>query len=214
MKSTSPSLRGLAAMAIMASFAVFSPRSIAGDNLIENGNFESGLEGWEIFIGPEFKDAGAVATAETTQESAHDSTTAAVIKTDLPIRYGLSTQRKYLIPVEAGGKYRISGWVKLADGAEAQPGRAAIYIRLGLMQDQTKATQDPQGNIHVGLNGQVVRTPDWNRLITAKLPFDWTKIESEVEIPDGHSYVAIGLFVDRIKGAAYWDDIVLEKVSD
>lgn len=207
-------MRSLAAVAILVLFAIFPPMILAGDNLIENGNFESGLDGWELFIGPEFKDAGAVATAETTREVAHDSTTAAVIKTDLPIRYGLSTQRKYLIPVDAGGKYRISGWVRLADGAEAEPGRAAIYIRLGLMQDQTKPTQDPQGNIHVGLNGQVVRTPEWNQLITAKLPFDWTKIESEVVIPDGHSYVAIGLFVDRIKGTAYWDDIVLEKVSD
>lgn len=207
-------MSGLAASAAAIFLLAVCPSGVAGDNLIENGNFESGLDGWELFIGPEFKDAGAVATVSTTQEVAHDSTTSAVVKTDLPIRYGLSTQRKYLIPVDAGGKYRISGWVKLADGAEAQPGRAAIYIRLGLMQDQTKPTQDPLGNIHVGLNGQVVRTPDWNRLITAKLPFDWTKIESEVEIPDGHSYVAIGLFVDRIKGTAYWDDIVLEKVSD
>lgn len=214
MKSLLPPLRGIAALALPVLFLTINPQAMAGDNLIENGNFESGLDGWELFIGPEFKDAGAVAEMDTTREVTHDSTTAAVVKTDLPIRYGLSTQRKYLVPVDAGGKYRISGWVKLAEGAEAQPGRAAIYIRLGLMQDQTKPTQDPQGNIHVGLGGQVVRTPEWNRLITTKLPFDWTKIESEVEIPDGHSYVAIGLFVDRIKGTAYWDDIVLEKVSD
>lgn len=214
MKSTVPPLRGIAALVLMASFALVCPKSLAADNLVENGDFESGLDGWELFIGPEFKDAGAVATAETTREAAHESTAAAEVKTDLPIRYGISTTRKYLIPVEAGAKYRISGWVKLADGAEAQPGRAAIYIRLGLMQDQNKPTQDPQGNIHVGLKGQVVRTPDWNQLIITKLPFDWTTIESEVEIPDGHSYVAIGLFVDRIKGTAYWDDIVLEKVSN
>ena len=63
MKSTVPPLRGIAALVLMASFALVCPKSLAADNLVENGDFESGLDGWELFIGPEFKDAGAVATA-------------------------------------------------------------------------------------------------------------------------------------------------------
>ena len=67
MKSLLPPLRGIAALALPVLFLTISPRAMAGDNLIENGNFESGLDGWELFIGPEFKDAGAVAEMETTR---------------------------------------------------------------------------------------------------------------------------------------------------
>jgi hypothetical protein len=185
----------------------------AADNLLANGNFESDLNGWELFIGPEFREVGANATAEAKLDSGSNGSAAAVLTTDIPIRYGLTATRKDLIAVDAGARYKISGKVKVAEDAELRAARAAIYIRLALMESPTKPTQDPKGNIHVGLNGQVVRTPDWTQLISSEVTNDWQTIEAEVEIPDGQSFVAVGLFSDHVKGTVYWDDIVLEKIQ-
>lgn len=184
------------------------------ENLAPDAGFESSMDGWEIFIGPEHRESGAVTETKVVEDVVHEGSGAAQMTTDIPIRYAISTSPKVLIPVDAGERYRISGWVKFSDDAKPQPGRATVYIRLALMEGPKQPSQDPLGNIHVGLKGEVARTPDVNKLISAEVPKEWHKIDAVVEIPPGQTYVSIGLFVDRIKGTATWDDIVLEKVDN
>jgi len=183
------------------------------ENLAPDAGFESSMDGWEIFIGPEHRESGAVTETEIAEDVMHEGRGAAQMTSDLPIRYALSTSPKLLIPVDAGDRYRISGWVKFSDDAKPQAGRANVYIRLALMEGPKQPTQTPLGNIHIGMKGEVARTPDVQKLIIQDVPNEWQKIEAVVEIPEGQAYVSIGLFVDRITGTAYWDEIILEKVD-
>jgi len=184
-----------------------------GTNVVPNGDFAAGTDGWELFIGPEFKDTGAVADLSVTPGAGPNGQAAGTMTTDVPIRYSISTVRANVVPVDAGAKYKVTAWVKVAEGAEATPGRAAIYVRLALVDSANKPTQDPLGNIHIGLKDQVVRTPQANQLVTSDLPFEWQKIQAEVEIPEDTASVVVGLFADRIKGTAYWSDVSLEKIE-
>lgn len=187
--------------------------SALADNLIPNPGFESGMDGWEVFLGPEFRSTGAVYEGKVQEGVFHEGSAAVALNTDVPIRYGISSTAKNPIPVDGGARYKVTGWVKFSDDAVLQPNRGSVYLRLALLDAPGHATEDPLGNIHIGLDGKVARTPDVAKLVCHEIPRDWQKIEAVVDIPEGQNYVVMGLFADRISGTAYWDDISLERVE-
>lgn len=204
-----PRLAVLLAFAMLAVSAAFA----GAQNLAPNPGFEAGLAGWELVVGPESRGVGAVTEAKAAADAPHGGQASARMNTDVRIRYTLSTDGKAPIPVVPGQRYRVGAWVKVAPDAVLQPGQALVYLRLALMEAPGQSTRDPRGNLHVGLAGTMARTADLPKLAGADLPGEWRKIEGVVEIPPGQAFVAIGLFVERVVGAVYWDDVVLEGVD-
>jgi len=197
---------------LIRSLALFATVSVApfvyADNPLPNPGFELGQDGWASFVPPAH--AGAKVQWIIANEDPHSGAACAVMKSDEPVRWALSSKRS--VQVLPGEKYRIQGWVEFAKDVKIEQGNPGAYIRVTLLEALGKSATDPLGNIHVGLAG-VARNPSVSKLFVPQLPSGWQKIDAVVEIPANISSVAIALFSHGITGAISWDDVSFELVD-
>jgi hypothetical protein len=187
---------------------VLSIACLRADNLVPNPGFESGDDGWQIFVPAASKEASPGFLVVS--ENPHTGANCAKLSATAPDRYAISS--KSSIPVTAGEKYRLSAWVRFSDSVPTQPGAPAAYIRAGLFASPTEDNPDPKGHMHIGLDGTMARNTEVGKLAVSKLPVSWQKIEGVIEIPQGVTLLGVSLFVHGFAGSVYWDDVSVEKV--
>ena len=191
-------------LALFATF--FAAPILHAENLVQNPGFESGQDGWVSFVPPAHEGA-KVQWIVANNEDPHSGTACAMMKSEEPVRWALSSKRSY--QVLPGEKYRIQGWFKFSKDTKIEQGAPGAYVRLTLGQSIT----DPLGNnIYIGLAG-VARNPSVGKLFVPQLPAGWQKIEAVIEIPANTSSVDFALFSHGVTGAISWDDVSFELVD-
>ncbi|MFZ4776063.1 MAG: hypothetical protein ACOYM3_11895 [Terrimicrobiaceae bacterium] len=195
-------------LALLASISI-AP-ILRAENHVQNPGFEDGIEGWRLFLPPPHEGANVQWTA--VNDDPHSGAACLSMTIDEPIRCAIPTKRSF--KVLPGEKYRVQAWVKFAKDARIEPGNPGAYIRATLFEDRGQSTTDPLGNIHIGLNGDVARSPSTGQLNVQQLPAGWQKIEAVIEIPANDTEsLDVALFSQGVTGTVFWDDVAFELVD-
>ena len=207
----SPSLFRLPALIAVCAWMIPAcfPGIVRADNLISNPGFESGTNGWDLFVPGESRDKKC--SFLLSGSTVHSGSACAEISSEDFARFGITSQSP--IPVNPGGRYRVSAWVKATPGSEVKAKTTGFFFRFELNHGNRNAFGNPL--IFIGLNGKVAVSPDGDRTpLATALPTEWTKMEAVVEIPaEGVDNMRLVVFGGYTKGSIFIDDISVEKVS-
>ena len=182
---------------------------VHAENLLPNPGFESGQEGWGLFIPAD--DTGAPVEFSVTKDDPHSGAASGVLKIEEPRRYGITCQKSF--PVSPGEKYRLQAWVKFSKDARLEKNFPAAYIRATVSDAARLELPDGLGHIHIGLAGEVARSPSVAKLAVPGLPSGWRKIDAVIEIPPDTAYLGFTLFDHGVVGTVFWDDVLFELVD-
>jgi len=184
------------------------------DGLVKNPGFETGEEGWNLFLPAEEVGTEAVKWAILGKsEFSHEGQSVAALTGTDPIRWGISGTS---FKVSEGQKYRISAWVKFDQDAQIlDKAKVHAYVRATMLD---ASGQDVEGNdfghFHIGLSGDVAGNMKVDKLRLPELPMEWRKIEGVIQIMPGVSKLNMTLFINGVIGTAYWDDLSIEEMPD
>ena len=196
---------------LLAGLTIFAVSMIArADNLAPNLGFEDGNAGWVLFVPPAYQ--GVRPEWMPTSAESHSGTASAELKSSGQERWGIGFAKR--VPVKPGGKYRVSAWVKFAQGAQLSPPAPAAYLRVALYTADNQDAGGRLGHIHVGLGGVAVRSSALARLAVGELPTGWSKLEQIIEIPPDTELISCNVFVQGVAGSVFVDDFAFESVSD
>ena len=174
----------------------------AGDNLVPNGDFESGTTGWGLFVPAESQGKNCQFTI--VQENPHGGTSCAKLQSDDFARYAVGVKP---FPVTTGGHYRVTAWVRGDPRTQVNKGAAGFVLRLTL--HYTIGAGANNFNIVLGNKVNLGHSPPKS----GPLPTTWTKTEVVVEIPPDVDTAGCDVFVHYAKGAVYLDDVSVVKVD-
>lgn len=156
----------------------------AGANMIENGGFENGLQGWWTSHSWYEKPPGAgLSEAKVAEGEGRDGS--AALKLIGGGKRGLAMAVKPAYP----GRYHFSGWIKCENIAAGQAGVLAEWI---------------------AGDGKWLRG-DWAVQVTGTA--DWQRFEADLEAPPGTRRVHLDLLTtEPNEGIVWFDDILMERV--
>ncbi len=176
--------------------------TVRADNLVSNSGFESNQSGWELFVPVDSKEKNC--RDSITAEAPHSGTSCLKMEAGDFARFAVGTKS---IRVAMGERYRVVAWVR--GSAETRPGTAGFAIRLTLL-DHGKDT--PGGHLFIGLDDKVCHGPA--PVLSRAIPGEWSRIEAVVQIPEGVDSMGPSFFFWEAKGAAFIDDVSIEKVGE
>lgn len=179
------------------------------ENQIDNPGFESGGDGWTLFLP---KDENQ--TLSIVQEEPHSGANCARTFSPTVSRYALKVDG-FKVAVTPGQRLKVSAWVRFGDDAVLAEPQPAAYIRLQLRNKDGHEIADPLLHFHICLDGTAARSPvmwGWKKNIKT-LPQGWQHLEGVVEIPDGVTTLVPEFFVHGVSGSVFWDDLSLSEVD-
>ena len=167
-----------------------------GKNLIANASFEVGDTypgGWEKRIGARQEGEEAFSSLSLDTSVAHSGKRSLHLTGDVKTTQWYTVE-SFLVPVQAGQPYRVSGWIK-TEGVQPhgeQYSNSNLYVQFG----------DSERNvIRIG-RSQVVAT---QRVTGTR---DWTEVERVVTAPAGAAFARVGCVL-TCSGRAWFDDLGL-----
>lgn len=156
----------------------------AASNILVNGSFDGGLEGWETW------------TPRGNPEIRYDETVYRSAPGSIRVEGFAPNDRAALVQrpaVEAGKWYTISAWVK----TENVSGDAVrLRVQFNLATDPTQKTRE-----HLILG----------RLGGSR---DWTLLQETFQVPPGTGTLIVEPFLDSGQGVVWWDDVSLIAVEE
>jgi len=186
----------------MAGLALMLISARADDNLIPNGDFESGATGWGLFIPAESQAKGCQFTV--VQDNPHAGMSCAKLQSNDFARYALGS---HPFPVTAGDHYRVTAWVRADPQTQVSKGQGGFVLRLTLHRSSGVGAN----NFNLVLGDKISLSN--NPPPSAPLPTTWTEVEAVVEIPANVDSLGCDVFVHYAKGPVYLDDISIVKVD-
>jgi hypothetical protein len=171
--------------AIFTIFA-FAVTGWSGENLLENASFEQGDKSPEKWVRYLISSDQAVYGEEAARSGKRG-----VGVTSTTHKYGGGWNYEKIIPVVAGEKYCLSGWIK--------------------------SNSWGGNNISIAWFGVKDGRPRWK--LTNRSKFvngrkDWTRVKLNVTVPQGVKFAKITVGRKwKAEGSVYFDDICLEKIS-
>lgn len=186
-----------AALAQQEADAGASPDLRWGPNLLDNGDFEEGLEGWHERLGAIQPGAETFSLLATDFGVFHSGGVSLRLQGDIGTTRW-RTAESFPIDVVPGRQYSVSGWLKTADIEKEgeQWFNANLYVQF----------LDPRGAM-VPIGVQPVRG-------TRKLrgTNDWTEVILQVKAPDNAAAVRVGAAL-TCSGTMWVDDVTLRQAS-
>jgi len=197
---------------LSAGFGIAAP---SAENLIQNPDFESGTDGWIMFVPQSARESGC--KFEIGRTGAHSGESYAALSSEDFARFALGAKKT--ISVTPKERYRFTMWVRAESGAEVKIRTQGVIIRFVLRHGKTDIPGVPA--IFVGLNGNVAyqlmaRGGSLAGVSTAALPSEWKKVEAVFDIPEINGDVDtmdFGIFGQDTKGLFCLDSMTLEKVD-
>ena len=178
----------------------------AADSLISNGGFESGTNGWSLFVPDESQDKGChfdvVNNAPHTGKSCLRMSRRTTPVTAVAFNF---------IPKAETG--RALSRLRMGEG---RPGGACAAENAGLCHPPlftTEVYDADGGHLFIGPGNRVARNMPADPVAKTTLPTTWTQIDAVVEIPPGVDAIGPALFSWWSKGPIYADDFSIEKVD-
>ena len=174
----------------------------AQENLLPDGDFETGKGGWNIFVPAESQGKGC--QFNLVPDNPHGGTSCAQLESTDFARYAMGAKP---IPVAAGDHYRVTAWVRGDEQTQVKKGEPGFVLRLTLHS----AAGAGANNFNVVLGNAVSLGNAAPK--SAPLSPTWTKTEVVIVIPSNVNALGCDAFVHYAKGALYLDDISIEKVD-
>lgn len=189
--------------------------SARAQNLLSNGDFESGRTSWAIFIPKESE--GADCDFEVVKEGPRGGEQCVELRGTSPVRWAISSYVKKNLMPSPGERLRVSAWVKAGKDFQSVPGTPGFAIRVSMFS----AEQGPDGQlrgaqnglVYVGIN-KVVQNVNHAPLNDQTIPEEWTKVEGVFETSPDLDSMNVSLIIVKGTGTFYFDDVVLEHVDE
>ncbi|GAT33594.1 peptidoglycan/xylan/chitin deacetylase, PgdA/CDA1 family [Terrimicrobium sacchariphilum] len=175
------------------------------ENLLANGDFESGSRGWSLYD-PE-KSSSAGCQFQVVADNPHEGSGTMELSSAANSRYAVLQYLKGANFIE-GQKYRVSAWVRAGEDFVAASGTPGFLLRVSMFGPNFSNS----GMYFLGFNGMGGDSP--SVLAGQEVPRTWTKVEGVFEMAAGVEKVNVCLLVDRGVGHVYVDDVSIERVED
>ena len=184
---------------------------LAGDNLLTNGDFESGEGGWAPFIPEDAKNSDC--KYAVTETAPHGGAQAGEISCATDARFAIVTYVKGH-EFANGTRYRVSAWVKT--GADFQPaaGTPGYVLRISMFADEGTTQGTDDSLFYLGTGNTAVRSADASPLNNQDCPKEWTRLEGVFDVSPGTAKLNVCLFIWKGTGSMFIDDVVLEQVDE
>lgn len=174
----------------LSMFACTSPNKVeAGKNLVVNGSFEDGLNGWTPSINTEISEI----TLKSHSVGSDDYTNYGASYLSMFNYTEEIAVLKQKIKIESGATYRLSAVVYVGDALTGENEKTLVGAHIGFGE-----------NVHFIQNSQVKATSGF-----MKYSYVFT-----TEFRDVTLQAVIGATGGEVKGTAYFDDIQLVKLTD
>lgn len=174
------------------------------ENLFPDGDFESDYVEWNFFITKGFSDMGS--KFEIQKENVYEGVKALALSSDDFSRFNISSD---FIEVQPSKKYKLSGYVKVNQSVEVKTGQYGGGLRITYRNHDKKTRTDIFLPI-LGINGKLAMSSDEiSLLMPFSHPFEWTKIEGSILIPDDVSLITVDCICVMLKGTMYFDNVKL-----
>lgn len=175
------------------------------ENLLANGDFESGARGWSLY--DTVKSSAAACQFQVVADSPHGGSGAMELSSASPSRYA-ALQYLKSANFAPGQKYRVSAWVRAGEDFEAKAGTPGFLLRVSMFGPNFSNS----GMYFLGFNG--MGGDSAAVLAGQEVPKTWTKIEGVFEMAANVEKVNVCLLVDSATGHVYVDDVSIERVAD
>lgn len=168
-----------------------------GPNLLDNGDFEEGLEGWQERLGAIQPGAETYSTFATDFGVFHSGGVSLRLQGDIGTTRW-RTAESFPVDVIPGRQYSLSGWLKTAD--VEQEGEQWFNANLYLQFLDRRGAMVPIGVQPVRGTRKLRGTKDWTEVIV------------QVKAPDNAASVRVGAAL-TCSGTMWVDDITLRQAS-
>ncbi len=175
------------------------------ENLLTNGDFESGTKGWSLY--DPVKSSAADCQFQVVADSPHEGSGTMELSSASPSRYAVLQYLKGA-NFAPGQKYRVSAWVRAGEDFEAKAGTPGFVLRVSMFGPNFSNS----GMYFLGFGGMGGDSPAV--LAGQEVPKTWTKIEGVFEMAANVEKVNVCLLVDSGTGHVYVDDVAIERVPD
>lgn len=180
-----------------------------GKNLIMNGDFEKGVESWQLLLGKDAADSGATLTADN--RNAYSGLGSLKLFSPVITRFSCGPHLAAGGKVKPGERYRLSAWVRAGEDFVQQPGSVGFVVRVNLRSPER--VDSPDGHYYFALSGRGMRAPyevPRSVLGTAPVSREWKNLEVVFDIPEGVGLIGFNFFAESGSGSIFVDDVTLE----
>ncbi|MGE9294257.1 MAG: hypothetical protein ACQKBW_11635 [Puniceicoccales bacterium] len=179
-----------------------------GEQLLHNGSFEKGRDGWYLFV------PSSSAQSECEYSISHDgpeNRPSIAMSSASFARYAFSSTEA--IAVQEGKRYRISAWIKTEPGMAVKPDTPGLVIRV-LCKNADGQDAKLGQHLYIGLGNKVelsVGPPA--QIETTQMPEEWTQIDAVVQFPPQTHLINIQLTSAQTQGTVCWSHVTFEEAA-